>query len=352
MADQVAGGGQGFGEDQGAEAQGGVGADLGHHGEQGGDDPRRVGIGAGKPELQRHQRALDREDQDQHDGGHAEQRGVTLGQERQLCRKVGHVERAGDPIKQRQGKEEQGRADKVEGDVLDARAGARLAPAVDHQPVGGDQEDLEEDEEVEGVAGQEGPGNAHQKEHEKRVEMRALAVPARADGVKRDGEREDRKKRDHQRRQPVKDQHDAERGGPVAEEIGLRPIGGGKEKGQRDGVQRKDRGKAGDALQREVAAQGDDHHGRDQGGQDDGGDDPVAHPGTPARVGAVFRLSAGAQAFCLASGASANRRGRRALGGDIWANVKRRGRWVISGPPRPRQGRCGRGRLAGARRWP
>ena len=42
---------------------------------------------------------------------------------------------------------------------------------MEHQPVGGDQQHLEEDEEVEDVAGQERAVDAHELELEQRVEM-------------------------------------------------------------------------------------------------------------------------------------------------------------------------------------
>ena len=50
-----------------------------------------------------------------------------------------------------------------------------------HQAVGGDQQHLEEHEQVEQVAGEEGAVDAQQLELEQRVEMAAALVPA-ADG--------------------------------------------------------------------------------------------------------------------------------------------------------------------------
>ena len=47
------------------------------------------------------------------------------------------------------------------------------------QAVRGGEQQLEEDEEVEEIARQERPVDAHQQELEQRMEMRARAVPAR-----------------------------------------------------------------------------------------------------------------------------------------------------------------------------
>ena len=63
---------------------------------------------------------------------------------------------------------------------------------MDHQPVWGDEQHLEEDEDVGGVAGEEGAGDPHQEELQQRMEMRAPLVPARADGVKHHNQRQKR----------------------------------------------------------------------------------------------------------------------------------------------------------------
>ncbi|MCY1382631.1 hypothetical protein D9M69_706700 [compost metagenome] len=47
------------------------------------------------------------------------------------------------------------------------------------QPVGGGQHDLEENEQVEQVGGEEGTGQPHELELEQRVKVHARAVPAR-----------------------------------------------------------------------------------------------------------------------------------------------------------------------------
>ena len=87
-----------------------------------------------------------------------------------------------------------------------------------HQPVGRREQHLEEDEEVEEVAGQEGAVQPHQQELEQAVEMLPLPVPAGGgEDQRRQGEH--RGQEQHQRRQPVEHQHDGEGRGPVAEQV-------------------------------------------------------------------------------------------------------------------------------------
>jgi hypothetical protein len=160
--------------------------------------------------MQRHQRRLDRKDQHQQHRAGAQKRRVLGRHLGDADRHIGHVQRAGDRIKHPQRRQKQRRAGKVIGDILHARAQPHLAAAMDHQPVAGDQQHLEEHEQVEGVAGQEGAADAHQLELPQRMEMPALAVPARADGIKLHHQRQHRRQQHHQRRQPVQHQHDAE----------------------------------------------------------------------------------------------------------------------------------------------
>ncbi len=161
---------------------------------------------------------------------------------------------------------------------MHARPQPHLPPGMDHQAVGGDQQHLEEHEEVEQIARQEGPAETHELEHDKRVEVLAPRVPSRSDGVKLHDQRKDRRQRDHQGREPVEHQNDAKGRGPVAKEIGF---------GRRDrrtvekragyGGQGDRSGKAEDALKQQVAAHRQHDEGAEDRGQKDGGDDPVAH---------------------------------------------------------------------------
>ena len=71
------------------------------------------------------------------------------------------------------------------------------------QPEGDDVEVIEEDEEVEGIAGEEGAADAHQLELEQRMEVLAARVPAAARGVDGNGNRQHAGQQDHQRREAV-----------------------------------------------------------------------------------------------------------------------------------------------------
>ncbi|GAB1364705.1 hypothetical protein MASR1M32_39410 [Rhodobacter sp.] len=262
-------------KDEAAEAQGGIGADLGHHGEKGGDDAGGGGIGSGQPELQRHQRALEGKDQHQKDCGHPHQGLVPGGKGGKLCGKVGHVQRAGDGIDRSQRKEEQSGADQVDGDVLQPGAQARAGAAMDHQPIGRDQEHLEEHEEVEGVAGQERSVQAHQLEKPERVEPGPALIPAGGDGLDQGDQRQPGGQQQHQAGQPVEDEGNAEWRGPVAQPVDLRAC-------HRCGLDQRD----GDHQQRRrarhrekarAARAEEQRQCRKHGGQHDRGDDPVSH---------------------------------------------------------------------------
>ncbi|MEZ5905634.1 MAG: hypothetical protein R3C69_11235 [Geminicoccaceae bacterium] len=77
-------------------------------------------------------------------------------------------------------KEEERRARVVDDSVVGAGPPPARPDAVQHQAVGGDQQHLEEDEEVEDVAGEEGAVQAHELELEERMEMAAPGVVAGA----------------------------------------------------------------------------------------------------------------------------------------------------------------------------
>src|SRR3546814_8308268 len=66
----------------------------------------------------------------------------------------------------------------VDHHVLHAGLQPRGAAAVQHEAVGGNQQHLEEDEEVEDVAGQKGAVDAHELELEEGVEVAPAVVPA------------------------------------------------------------------------------------------------------------------------------------------------------------------------------
>jgi hypothetical protein len=99
------------------------------------------------------------------------------------------------------------------------------AAAAQYEPVGCGEQDFEEDEQVEQVARQERPVQAHCQELQQRVERLSRPVPAR-DRIDERGGRDDGRKRQHHRRQAIHDQHDAVRRRPVAYRVhadALRP---------------------------------------------------------------------------------------------------------------------------------
>ena len=92
---------------------------------------------------------------------------------------IRHVERSGHAVDQADADQEQQRGGEVDDDVVQPGLDARRARAVQRQPVGRGEQQLEEDEQVEEIAGQERAVEAHQQELEQRMEMRAGAMPAR-----------------------------------------------------------------------------------------------------------------------------------------------------------------------------
>ena len=107
--------------------------------------------------------------------------------------------------------------------------------AVQQQTVGGDEQDLEGDEEVEQIAGEEGHRDAEQLHLEQYVEMAPLAVSAVA-CMNHCKQREQRRDQHQQGRQPVSNQHDAPGRRPVAEPIDEDvALGDGHQQGQGDG---------------------------------------------------------------------------------------------------------------------
>ncbi|KAG1088386.1 hypothetical protein G6F40_013511 [Rhizopus arrhizus] len=163
-------------------------------------------------------------------------------------RQLGHVQRAQRGIQQAQRDQEQGRGGDVEHHVVQADAHAHAAAAAEQQAIGGDQHHLEEHEQVEDVAGQEGAVEADQLELEQRMEVRRAAVPARA-GMQQAGDGQQQGGQQHPRRQPVGHQRDAQPRRPVAQQVDvdLTAGGGGEQQPHRQG-QRRQRGPGHRAL--------------------------------------------------------------------------------------------------------
>ena len=129
---------------------------------------------------------------------------------------------------------------------MQARAHPLRAAAMQEQRVGGDQEYLEEHEQVEQVAGQEGAVDTEQLELEQRVEMLAQAVVA-TQRVDQRGATEHRGGQQHQGGETIEHEHDAERRGPVAQGIDAQVAAGGRtyqQQAQGDQCQRREQRQA------------------------------------------------------------------------------------------------------------
>jgi hypothetical protein len=225
--------------------------------------------------VQGHQRALDREYDEQQHAGQPHQRQVGLRYQRHLEGQVGHVERAGEGVDQSDRKQKQRRAGEVDRDVLQPLGDAAGAGAVKHEAVGRDQQDLEEDEKVEDVAGKESAVDAHQLELKQGVEMATAPVPALC-RIDHDEHSQDRRQKDHQRRQPVEHQDDAERWRPVPQGIGPDPaVVGEHEQSDGHGEQEDGGSDPEHTLEHNVVANRQHDERCNDGRQDDGDDDPV-----------------------------------------------------------------------------
>jgi hypothetical protein len=141
-------------EDGEQEAHDAVDRRLGRGGgQEHGDGGRRIGVGVGQPGMQRHHRGLEPEaDDDEGEGDGHGRRVVVM---RQALGQVGHVERAGDDIEEADADQVEGGANGAHHQVAEGRGqGAAVARrAHGNQGVGRQRGHFEEDEEVEGVAG-------------------------------------------------------------------------------------------------------------------------------------------------------------------------------------------------------
>ena len=195
-----------------------VHAHLGHERKQRTHGRRGRAVGRHQPEVERPHGGLDEERHRQNGSGCVQQPPVCHGHARNALCQVGHVERAGDAVEHRHPDEEQRRRREVDGDVVQPRRHARAARAVQQQPIGRSQHDLEEHEQVEQVGREKRPGQPHELELEQRVKVHARPVPARGREQHR-GQRHRAGQHQHHGRQAVDDQHDAERRRPVARQV-------------------------------------------------------------------------------------------------------------------------------------
>src|SRR5690606_9662055 len=146
--------------------------------------------------------------------------------------------------------------------------------AIDQQTIGSDQQDLEEHEQVEQVAGQEGAVDTRQLELEQGVEVRRSAVLAAA-GVQRDQRGQRGGEHQHDRAEAVQQQHDAERRLPVAQRVDTQHVVPGQQRQpeghrqQRGGGQQRQRAleQLAATVQRQQQRTGEE---RNEDGQDNG----------------------------------------------------------------------------------
>ncbi len=103
---------------------------------------------------------------------------------------------------------------------MHCRAQPLVAATMQQQSVGGDQQNLEEDEQVEQVTGQEGTTDSGNLELEQCMKVAAAAVITTA-GIKVDQQGQYRGDQYHQRTEPVQHQHDAEWCLPVPQTVDL-----------------------------------------------------------------------------------------------------------------------------------
>ncbi len=122
------------------------------------------------------------------------------------------------------------------------------AAAMQLQGVRGDEQDLEKDEEVEQVAGEEGAVDPQELHLEERVKVAAPAVVA-GGGVEQAAQGQHGGEGQHQGAQPVHHQGDAVGCGPIAKVVDQHLAArGAREQQQRDGQQRRCCGKGTSAL--------------------------------------------------------------------------------------------------------
>ena len=205
-------------EHQQPQPEHGVDADLAQDRDDGGGSGAGRGIGGGQPEAQGPHPGLDQEGDAQDRGPGLHQCPVLTAQAGDPARQVGHVERARESVDHAHADQEEQGGQQVDRDVVQPGPDAGDAGAVQGQPVRGGQHDLEEHEQVEEVAGQEGAVEPHQLELEQGMKVGSRPLPVGQREHQR-GKPKDAGQHQHQRGEPVQHQHDAEQRGPVAQPV-------------------------------------------------------------------------------------------------------------------------------------
>ena len=145
---------------------------------------------------------------------------------------------------------------------------------MEDQAIGGEQQDLEEDEEVEQVAGQEGAVEPEQLQLEEDVKMPAHPVQALARLPQGEAGQQGR---DQQQpgRQPIRHQDDTEGGRPVSQAVDQDPSagGGGQESQGQDDLDRHRQQAEGTAVGQGPPAQEEQEDARHEGDENRGNDE-------------------------------------------------------------------------------
>ena len=136
-----------------------------------------------------------------------------------LQRQISHVQSAEQAIQRADRNQEQRGAGQIEHDVVQAGAGSQAAAAMQNKTVGSQQQYLEEDEQIEQIAGEECAVQAEQLQLEQDMEMASADIDAAA-GIHQREQRQHGGDQQHPGAQAIRHQHDAERRRPVAERIG------------------------------------------------------------------------------------------------------------------------------------
>ena len=119
-----------------------------------------------QPEIERPGGGLGQEHHAEQGGGAVEEGAVCCGQCGDPQREFSQVQGPGQAVHQGDADQENQRGDQIDHDVMQAGTHARAAGSMQQQPVGGGKHDLEKDEEVEQVAGEEAAIEAHEQELE------------------------------------------------------------------------------------------------------------------------------------------------------------------------------------------
>ena len=186
-----------FGEERQAETQDAVGAELQHDaGENHGAGRGRFGMRVRQPGVQREQRNLDRERQEER----AEEQQLGARREGELSRlhqaqDVRQVERAGLAIEPQDGDQHQDRAEhRVQNEFHGGVDAALVAPHADHE-IHGDQRQFPEDEEQEEVERNENADHGR-LDHQQRDEEAFHIFTDRFPGAENGDRREERGQQD------------------------------------------------------------------------------------------------------------------------------------------------------------